>query len=110
MRLLIVEDDPVIADQITRGLGSADRQLRLARTGAEALLALQQEHWDAIVLDRMLPDLNGLSVIDQIRRDGHATPILMLSALGSVRTIISPSLSTWMNSPPVSRRSAGAAR
>ena len=85
MRLLIVEDDPVIADQITHGLGSVDRQLRLARTGAEALLALQQEHWDAIVLDRMLPDLNGLSVIDHIRRDGHATPILMLSALGSVK-------------------------
>ena len=85
MRLLIVEDDPVIADQIARSLHAVGHQLRVATTGAAALLALRQDDCDAIVLDRMLPDLNGLSVIDQIRRDGLSTPILMLSALGSVK-------------------------
>lgn len=85
MRLLIVEDDPVIADQIGRGLGALGHEVRLAGTGAEAILMLRQGDLDAVVLDRMLPDLNGLSVIDQIRRDGQATPILMLSALGSVK-------------------------
>ena len=85
MRLLIVEDDPVIADQIARSLHAVGHQLRVAATGAAALLALRQDDCDAIVLDRMLPDINGLSVIDQIRRDGPSTPILMLSALGSVK-------------------------
>jgi len=85
MRLLIVEDDPVIADQIGRGLGALGHEVRLAGTGAEAILMLRQGDLDAVVLVRMLPDLNGLSVIDQIRRDGQATPILMLSALGSVK-------------------------
>ncbi len=85
MRLLVVEDDPVIADQVTRGLRAIDHEVHVAATGAGALLVLQQGHWDAVVLDRMLPDLNGLSIIQQIRRYGHATPILMLSALGSVK-------------------------
>lgn len=85
MRLLIVEDDPVIADQVARGLRMLDHDVHIAMSGAGALLALQRGHWDAIVLDRMLPDLNGLSVIAQIRHDRHAVPILMLSALGSVK-------------------------
>ncbi|AXJ96245.1 MULTISPECIES: response regulator transcription factor [unclassified Sphingomonas] len=85
MQLLVVEDDPIIAGQIIAGLERVGHRTRLATTGSEAILALREGGCDAVVLDRMLPDITGLSVIDHARREGHATPILMLSALGSVK-------------------------
>ena len=85
MQLLVVEDDPIIGEQIVAGLTRVGHAARLATTGSEAIRLLREEACDAMVLDRMLPDITGLSVIDHVRREGHATPILMLSALGSVK-------------------------
>lgn len=88
MHLLIVEDDQVIADHIVSGLNRVGHSTTLARTGAEAIKAWTGGSHHAVVLDRMLPDIDGFTVIDHMRRDGDAVPVLMLSALGSVKNRI----------------------
>jgi len=88
VHVLVVEDDPLIADHIVSGLKLGGHTARLAVTGADAARAIADGVYDAVVLDRMLPDINGLSVIDQVRAKGGAMPILMLSALGSVKNRI----------------------
>lgn len=85
MHLLVVEDDPVIADQIVSGLSLFGHSATLARTGAHAIQALADQSLDAMVLDRMLPDIDGVSVIQQMRGGPRSLPVLMLSALGSVK-------------------------
>ncbi len=85
MHLLVVEDDPVIADHIVSGLGLLGHSATLARTGMEALRTFADRPHDAVILDRMLPDIDGVSVLKDMR-SGHGTvPVLMLSALGSVK-------------------------
>ncbi|WP_404714048.1 response regulator transcription factor [Sphingomonas sp. MMS24-J13] len=85
MHLLVVEDDPVIADHIVSGLGHFGHSATLARTGSEAIAALAGRAHDAVVLDRMLPDGDGTSVIRHMRSQSGAVPVLMLSALSSVK-------------------------
>jgi two-component system OmpR family response regulator len=85
VHLLVVEDDPVIADHIVSGLGLFGHSATLARTGSEAITALAGRSHDAVVLDRMLPDGDGTSVIRHMRSHGGAVPVLMLSALSSVK-------------------------
>ncbi|HEX7854784.1 MAG TPA: response regulator transcription factor [Sphingobium sp.] len=85
MHLLVVEDDPVIADHIVSGLGLFGHSATLARTGSEAMQALIDQSHDAVVLDRMLPDIDGASVIRHMRSGHSSVPVLMLSALGSVK-------------------------
>jgi two-component system OmpR family response regulator len=88
VHLLIVEDDHVIADHIVAGLSDIGHSTALARTGAEAIKACADESHHAVVLDRMLPDIDGMTVIDHMRGNGSSTPVLMLSALGSVKNRI----------------------
>jgi two-component system OmpR family response regulator len=85
MHLLVVEDDPVIAGYIVSGLSNFGHSTTLARTGSEAVDALDERSHDAVVLDRMLPDMDGLSIIKHMRSGNSAVPVLMLSALGSVK-------------------------
>jgi two-component system OmpR family response regulator len=85
VHLLVVEDDPEIADHIVSGLSNFGHSSTLARTGSEAIEALAVGSHDAMVLDRMLPDIDGLSVIKHMRSRDGAVPVLMLSALGSVK-------------------------
>ena len=110
---MIIEDDQTIADFVARGLresGFAVDHAPDGETGLEA--ALQQTH-DVAIVDLMLPKRDGLSVIDELRRRGKSTPVLILSARRSVDdrvrglqtggddylTSLSPSPSSW----PVSR-------
>ncbi len=85
MHLLVVEDDPVIADHIVSGLSAFGHSATLARTGSGAIQALADAPPDAMILDRMLPDMDGVSIIRQMRGAHQAVPVLMLSALGSVK-------------------------
>jgi two-component system OmpR family response regulator len=85
VHLLVVEDDQVIADHIVSGLSSFGHSSTLARTGSEAIEALAGRQHDAVVLDRMLPDGDGTSVIREMRSQSGSVPVLMLSALGSVK-------------------------
>ena len=84
MRILLIEDDPETSRFIRKGLGEAGHVLDHAGDGKQGLLlALDAEH-DVLVVDRMLPGLDGLSIVRSLRAAGRDTPVLVLSALGEV--------------------------
>jgi two-component system, OmpR family, phosphate regulon response regulator OmpR len=80
-RILLVEDDPRLADMLLEYLGQAGFNVTLAALGAVALEKLDAAAYDAVVLDLMLPDMDGLDVCRQLRAR-HDTPVLMLTARG----------------------------
>ena len=84
MRILIVEDDVQAAEAMARGLAEAGNQCQLAVDGAQGLDMARQERFDVIVADRMMPRMDGLAMIETLRRDGDRTPVLVLSALGEI--------------------------
>ena len=84
MRVLLIEDDPSVADFVAGELALKGHNCECAATGTEGLLAANSARWDALIIDRMLPKLDGLSVIKSLRDKGDLTPVLILSALGEV--------------------------
>lgn len=84
MRILVIDDDRETLDFVVQGLEESGHVADEAEDGKEGLfLALEGDH-DAIVVDRMLPGLDGLSIVQTLRSEGRKTPILILSALGEV--------------------------
>ena len=81
MRILVVEDDPVLADGLKVGLGLTGSTVDVVFTAADARAAMSATRFDAVVLDRMLPDGSGLDILSGLRRQGDATPVLLLTAL-----------------------------
>ena len=84
MRILVVEDDTVAADYVRKGLMEAGHVVDLAADGDLGLEMARAADYDALVLDRMLPKLDGLDILKALRSDGDKTPVLILSALGEV--------------------------
>jgi DNA-binding response OmpR family regulator len=84
VRALLVEDDETIAEFVARGLREAGFAVDCATDGEAGLDAAVGQPFDVAVLDVMLPKRDGLSVIDELRRRGIATPVLILSARRSV--------------------------
>ena len=84
MRLLIVEDDTDTARYLADGLRQAGHVCDVAHTGPDGLAAALAGSHDAIVMDRMLPNMDGLSVVRTLRAEGRGTPVLILSALSQV--------------------------
>lgn len=84
MRILVVEDDPKTAAFLAKGLRQAGYAVDLAADGQEGLHLAQTEPYDAAVVDLMLPKLDGLSLIQEIRRQGVNFPVIILSAKRSV--------------------------
>ena len=84
MRVLLVEDDETIAEFVARGLREAGFAVDSAADGEAGLAAALSQPYDVAVLDVMLPKRDGLSLIDELRRRGIATPVLILSARRSV--------------------------
>jgi two-component system OmpR family response regulator len=84
MRVLLIEDDSSVADFVASELALKGHNCECASTGTEGLLAANSARWDALIVDRMLPKLDGLSVIKSLRDKGDLTPVLILSALGEV--------------------------
>ncbi|MBB3971951.1 response regulator transcription factor [Hansschlegelia beijingensis] len=80
MRLLVVEDDPDLNRQITAALEEAGYAVDRAFDGEEGHFLGDTEPYDAIVLDIGLPKMDGISVLEQWRRDGKTTPVLILTA------------------------------
>ncbi|HVI62909.1 MAG TPA: response regulator transcription factor [Bradyrhizobium sp.] len=83
-RILVVEDDPETAGQLLEQLTSSGYQVDLASTGDEALSRGATCDYAVITIDRMLPDIDGIAVMRQLRDDGIAAPFLIISALGEV--------------------------
>jgi heavy metal response regulator len=84
MRLLVVEDEKRIADFLSRGLEGAGYAVDVAPTGAAALEFIHSTDYDLVVLDLMLPDMDGLQVMDRIRNRKLGPPVLILSARGAL--------------------------
>jgi DNA-binding response OmpR family regulator len=80
MRVLIVEDEKKVAAAVRRGLEAEGFAVDVALTGTDGLWMATEHHYDIIVLDIMLPGLNGYKVCEQLRDSGDWTPILMLTA------------------------------
>ncbi len=84
MRLLIVEDNGKTADFIVRGLTEAGHVCDCLGNGHDGLFAATRDSYDVIVADRMLPGLDGLSMVKAARAAGVKTPVLFLTAVGGI--------------------------
>lgn len=84
MRVLIIEDDKDVASFIRKGLIEAGFNVDLADNGKDGLFLATTERYDALVVDRMLPGVDGLTLIRTLRGSENRTPVLILSALGEV--------------------------
>jgi len=87
MRLLLVEDEPEMAELLRKGLEEENHRVVLAADGREALELARTYDFDAIVLDVMLPVMDGYAVTRSLRKSERQTPILMLTARDAVRDI-----------------------
>ncbi len=84
IRVLVIEDDAETAAEIVEDFTAAGFSVDHEATGPEGLRRAQSEAFDVITLDRMLPDMDGLAVLDNLRASGIRTPVLVLSALSNV--------------------------
>jgi heavy metal response regulator len=84
MRILVVEDEKRIADFLCRGLQGAGYAVDAAPTGSAAFDLIHTASYDLVVLDLMLPDMDGLQVLEKIRSRKAGPPVLILSARGSL--------------------------
>ena len=89
MRLLVVEDDVDAAASLGRLFAENNHQCVFAHDGEEGLAAACDEEFDAMIVDRMLPCMDGLAMVERLRREGCQTPALFLSALGDVNDRVS---------------------
>jgi heavy metal response regulator len=84
MRILVVEDEKRIADFLLRGLQGAGYAVDAAQDGATALSLANATDYDLVILDLMLPDMDGLKVLERVRARKAGPPVLILSARGAV--------------------------
>jgi two-component system, OmpR family, response regulator len=84
MRLLVIEDDRESADYLAKAFREVGHVAELAADGEEGLSMAESGDYDVLVVDRMLPKRDGLSLIGALREKGNRTPVLILSALGQV--------------------------
>jgi two-component system OmpR family response regulator len=84
MRILVIEDDAETARFLARGLREAGHAVDVAADGREGLFLAGSERYDAMLVDRMLPHVDGLSILRSVRAAGTTTPVLLVSALGEV--------------------------
>ncbi|MEW6344656.1 MAG: response regulator transcription factor [Paraburkholderia sp.] len=83
-KILTIEDDELIADDIVRTLTSSGFSVDVARTGREGMAKVMAGEYDVVTLDRMLPDLDGLTIVATMRGVGMETPVLVMSAMSDV--------------------------
>jgi len=84
MRILVVEDDTDVSRYIKRGLTEAGHVVDVAESGTDGLAMGREECFDVLIVDRMLPEMDGLTLIEALRRDNRKVPVLILSALGDL--------------------------
>jgi two-component system, OmpR family, response regulator len=84
MRLLLIEDDEEAAHFVLKGLRESGYAVDHAADGRDGLFRATENDYDVIITDRMLPHLDGLAIVQLLRQQGRTTPVLVLSALGTV--------------------------
>jgi two-component system OmpR family response regulator len=84
MRVLLVEDDPEVSSYLQKGLREQGYNVDSALDGKDGLFLANSEDYDVMIIDRMLPALDGLTIVKSVRAAGKNTPMLVLSALGEV--------------------------
>jgi DNA-binding response OmpR family regulator len=84
MRILVVEDEPKVADALREGLESEDYEVEIARTGEEGFFLVNARTFDLVILDLMLPGRDGLEILRTLRQRGLQTPVLILTARDAV--------------------------
>ncbi len=89
MRLLIVEDDLEACGAMVRGLSEAGHECQSAPDGEAGLASAGAGRFDVLIVDRMMPRLDGVSMVERLRQAGDQTPVLFLSALGEVSDRVS---------------------
>jgi DNA-binding response OmpR family regulator len=89
MNILLVEDEPSVISVIQRSLSASGHQITVAMDGQSGLQMAHQHTFDIIILDLMIPVINGMDVCRRLRSSKILTPILMLTALGTTENIVS---------------------
>src|SRR5438477_6194196 len=88
MRILIVEDDRKLASQVKKGLDECGHSVTVASNGTEGLGTAQYGEFDVLILDVMLPGLDGFSIVRRLRSAGNSTPILLLTARDAAEDVV----------------------
>jgi two-component system, OmpR family, response regulator len=83
-RILVVEDDPETAGQLAESLSTNGYQVDLAANGNDALSRGRSTDYAVMTIDRLLPDIDGIAVMQHLREEGIVTPVLIISALGEI--------------------------
>jgi DNA-binding response OmpR family regulator len=84
MRILVIEDEPKMAKILKKALRQESYAVDIATDGEEGLSIAVSLDYDAAIIDRMLPGIDGLTIVDGIRKAGKQTPIILLTAMGSI--------------------------
>lgn len=84
MRILMIEDDAALCEALRPALEAAAFRVDFAHNGPDGLALLTSGAYDVCILDRMLPGLDGMEVLEKLRREGISTPVIFLTALGQV--------------------------
>ena len=84
MKILLIEDDQTLAAHIAKTLREAGHVVDYCRDGKAGLFAVAEQVHDAVILDRMLPAVDGMTILQTMRASGNQTPVLILTALGEV--------------------------
>ena len=84
MRILLIEDSPSVSEYVARGLSEGGHVCDVLTDGTDGLFQATRESYDVLVVDRMLPGLDGLSMVRAMRAAGVKTPVLFLTALGGI--------------------------
>lgn len=89
MKILVIEDEKKIASFIKRGLEEGSYQVTLSHDGVDGFKRASSDEFDLIILDRMLPKKDGLSVLHELRSTGNQVPVLMLTAKAETDDVVS---------------------
>ncbi len=84
MNILIVEDDTALSEQLVQSFEDSGHTCTTAEDGRKALTICKSASFDVLVIDRMMPNMNGLALITELREAGDTTPVIILSAMGQV--------------------------
>ncbi len=84
MKILLIEDDRETADYVMQGLSEAGHNVMVASDGRDGLFRAAGESWDLLIVDRMLPAIDGLAIVKTLRSGSIETPILFLTTLGGI--------------------------